>query len=73
MKKMILTLLVTLGLVGFTGCMSGMMGGSKCGGDTQTKCQGDDKCGAQDEGEGKCGDEVSEEEADKCGDGKCGK
>jgi len=57
MKKVVFTALVGLSLIGFTGCMSGIMGG---------KCMGSSKC----ESSGKCGDSTDEEK--KCASsGKC--
>jgi len=64
MKKMIFASVVGLALVGFTGCMSGMMGG-KCAG--SSKCEASGKCASS----GKCSGSTSS--AKKCASsGKCG-
>ena len=57
MKKLIITLLIALGLIGFTGCVGGTSGGD------------DSKC----ESSGKCGDSATEKSVDEEGEGdKCG-
>ena len=59
MKKIIFASVVGLALLGFTGCMSGIMGGKCMGSD---KCESSDKCASS----GKCsGEDKSEETADE--------
>ena len=64
MKKLVFTTLVGLSLVGFTGCMSGIMSG-KCMG--SSKCESGDKCSSS----GKCDGSDAAEEKKCASSGKC--
>ena len=64
MKKLVFTAIVGLSLVGFTGCMSGMMGGKCMGGDkceSSGKCASSGKCDGADNAEDEIAEDTIEE------------